>query len=66
MDKLSDTQTPMQKFLMEFSSQPKHTKPTMIDDHHHNALLAKPMHGQFFTLQKEVPGVDLAQLHMWL
>eukprot|EP00957_Ditylum_brightwellii_P039377 2978291-Ditylum_brightwellii.AAC.1 len=51
---------------MKFAYQPKHTSPTMIDDHHHKALLAKLMHGKFFTQQGKVPGVDLTQSHIWL
>eukprot|EP00957_Ditylum_brightwellii_P200189 15260405-Ditylum_brightwellii.AAC.2 len=51
---------------MKFAFQPKHTNSTMIDDHHHKVLLAKPMHGKFFTQQEEVLGVDITQSHMWL
>eukprot|EP00957_Ditylum_brightwellii_P122840 9367115-Ditylum_brightwellii.AAC.1 len=51
---------------MKFALCPKHTDPNAIDNDHHNALLVKPMHGKFFTQQKEVPGVDLDQSHMRL
>eukprot|EP00957_Ditylum_brightwellii_P174871 13315117-Ditylum_brightwellii.AAC.1 len=51
---------------MKFASLPKHTDPKAVDNAHHNALLAKLMYGKFFTQQKEVPGVDLDQSHMWL
>eukprot|EP00957_Ditylum_brightwellii_P083627 6356961-Ditylum_brightwellii.AAC.1 len=61
-----DTPTPTQKFLMKFASRPKHIDPNAVDNAHHNALLAKLMHGNFFAQQKEVPGVDLDQSHMWL
>eukprot|EP00957_Ditylum_brightwellii_P040948 3100488-Ditylum_brightwellii.AAC.1 len=61
-----DTPTMTQKFLMKFASRPKHTDPNAVDNDHHQALLAKPMHGKFFTQQGEVPGVDLDQSHMWL
>eukprot|EP00957_Ditylum_brightwellii_P099050 7544667-Ditylum_brightwellii.AAC.1 len=66
MQIVQDTPTQMQKFLMKFALRPKHTYPNAVDNGHHQALLARPMHGKFFAQQEEVPGVDLAQLHMWL
>eukprot|EP00957_Ditylum_brightwellii_P186974 14239267-Ditylum_brightwellii.AAC.1 len=50
-----DTQTPTQKFLLKFTSRPKYLTPTMADDTHYSALLEKPMHGKFFTQQKDIP-----------
>eukprot|EP00957_Ditylum_brightwellii_P043709 3313901-Ditylum_brightwellii.AAC.1 len=63
---VQDTPTQTQKFLMKVASHPKHTDHSAVDNAHHNALLAKPMHGNFFAQQKEVLGVDLDQSHMWL
>eukprot|EP00957_Ditylum_brightwellii_P034807 2637676-Ditylum_brightwellii.AAC.1 len=51
---------------MKFALCPKHTDPNAVDNAHHQALIAKPMHGKFFVQQREVPGVDLDQSHMWL
>eukprot|EP00957_Ditylum_brightwellii_P118924 9070376-Ditylum_brightwellii.AAC.1 len=51
---------------MKFALHPKHTDPKAVDNAHCGTLLAKPMHGKFFTQQKEVPEVDLHQSHMWL
>eukprot|EP00957_Ditylum_brightwellii_P108334 8264539-Ditylum_brightwellii.AAC.1 len=51
---------------MKFALRPKHTDPNSVDNAHHNALLAKLMHDKKFAQQKEVPGVDLGQSHMWL
>eukprot|EP00957_Ditylum_brightwellii_P097675 7439843-Ditylum_brightwellii.AAC.1 len=46
---VQDTPTPMQKFLMKFILCPKHTDPNAVDNAHHNALLAKPMHSIFLA-----------------
>eukprot|EP00957_Ditylum_brightwellii_P045012 3414476-Ditylum_brightwellii.AAC.1 len=55
-----------QKFLMKFASRPNHTDPNVVHNAHHQALIAKPMHGKFFVQQREVLGVDLDQSNMWL
>eukprot|EP00957_Ditylum_brightwellii_P110882 8457202-Ditylum_brightwellii.AAC.1 len=46
---VQDTPTPTQKFLMKFDSHPKHTDPNTVDNEHHQALLARPIHGKFFV-----------------
>eukprot|EP00957_Ditylum_brightwellii_P048736 3697702-Ditylum_brightwellii.AAC.1 len=51
---------------MKFALHPKHTDPNAVDNGHHQVLLTKPMPGKFFVQQGGVPGVDLAQSHMWL
>eukprot|EP00957_Ditylum_brightwellii_P058571 4441244-Ditylum_brightwellii.AAC.1 len=51
---------------MKFALCPKHTDPNAVGNDHHQALLAKLMHGTFFVQQGEVPGVDLNLSHMWL
>eukprot|EP00957_Ditylum_brightwellii_P196482 14970798-Ditylum_brightwellii.AAC.1 len=53
---VQDTPTPTQKFLMKFTSRPKHTNPNVVDNTHHQALITKPMYGKFFVQQREVPG----------
>eukprot|EP00957_Ditylum_brightwellii_P166125 12647553-Ditylum_brightwellii.AAC.1 len=54
------------KSLMKFALCPKHTDPNAMYNEHHQALLAWSMRGKFFIQQEEVPGVDLAQSHIWL
>eukprot|EP00957_Ditylum_brightwellii_P025255 1911743-Ditylum_brightwellii.AAC.1 len=66
MQIVQDTPTSTQEFLMKLALCPKHTIPNAVDNGHHQALLAKTMHGRLFIQQEEVPGVDLAQSHMWL
>eukprot|EP00957_Ditylum_brightwellii_P001551 121167-Ditylum_brightwellii.AAC.1 len=42
------TKTPTQKFLLKFRSSPKFTTPELMDEHHHQGLKEKSLHGKFF------------------
>eukprot|EP00957_Ditylum_brightwellii_P073929 5618008-Ditylum_brightwellii.AAC.1 len=63
---VQETPTPTQSFLMKCSSRQKYTSPSNMNNKHHNAILAKLMHGKLFVQQRDVPQVDLEQSHHWL
>eukprot|EP00957_Ditylum_brightwellii_P079628 6055149-Ditylum_brightwellii.AAC.1 len=48
---VSTTETSTQKFLLKFASLPKFTTPELTDEHHHQGLKEKHLHGKFFKQQ---------------
>eukprot|EP00957_Ditylum_brightwellii_P169321 12886757-Ditylum_brightwellii.AAC.1 len=53
--KVQNTPTPTQKFLLKYTATPKFTTPDIANDNHRKCLCEKPLHGKFFCQQAEIP-----------
>eukprot|EP00957_Ditylum_brightwellii_P055443 4200972-Ditylum_brightwellii.AAC.1 len=53
--RVQNTPTPTQKFLLKFASSPKCMLPELTDDNHHRCLKEKPLHGKFFANKRRSP-----------